>query len=81
MKNQIGSSVLDSSTKFSGSRSSRNRVSDETQQYTNFPTSGLILQGQPQTPLSVSVSASNSPFINKRLGSKQTLLQVIAIEK
>ena len=70
---------MDSSTKFSGSRSSRNRVSDETQQYTNFPTGGHLLQGQPQIPLSVSVSATNSPFINKRLGSKQTLLQVMDI--
>ena len=72
LKNQIGSS-----TKFSGNRSSRNRVSDESQQYSNLP----ISTGHHQAPLSVSVSASNSPFINKRMGSKQALLQVTIIVK
>ena len=72
LKNQIGST-----TKFSGNRSSRNRVSDESQQYSNLP----INAGHHQAPLSVSVSASNSPFINKRMGSKQALLQVTIIVK
>ena len=76
MKSQFGTPLLDASSKFSGHRSSRCRVSDESQQYTNFQTNGVTLQGQRQTPLSVSVSASNSPFINKRMSSKQTLLQV-----
>ena len=67
LKNQIGST-----SKFSGNRSSRNRVSDESQQYSNLP----LNNSHPQAPLSVSVSASNSPFINKRMGSKQALLQV-----
>ena len=75
-KNQFGTPLLDASSKFSGNRSSRCKVSDESQQYRNIPTNGLSLQGQRQNPLSVSVSASNSPFVNKRMGSKQTLLQV-----
>ena len=77
IKSQLGSSLLDSTTKFSGNhRSSRNRVSDESQQYSNLPSNCVTLQGHHQSPLSVSVSASNSPFVNKRMGSKQTLLQV-----
>ena len=64
---------IGSTTKFTGNRSSRNRVSDESQQYSNLP----INNGHNKAPLSVSVSASNSPFINKRMGSKQALLQVL----
>lgn len=81
IKSQTGSCVLDSTAMFSGNRASRNQVSDEPQHYTNYPNNGMSLQGHHQTPLSVSVSASNSPFVNKRMGSKQTLLQVICYKK
>ena len=81
IKSQTGSCVLDSTAMFSGNRASRNQVSDEPQHYTNYPSNGMSLQGHHQTPLSVSVSASNSPFVNKRMGSKQTLLQVISYKK
>ena len=76
MKATFGTPLIDASSKFSANRSSRSRVADESQQFTNGTNSGLSLQGQRQAPLSVSVSASNSPFINKRMGSKQMLLQV-----
>ena len=89
LKTTFGTPILDhnnASSKFTvASRSSRSRVADESsqqQQYSNYPLNGIAFQhGVQRNPLSVSVSASNSPFIDKRImGSKQALLQVRTFE-